>query len=882
MRHCCILVAAIALAWITPCSLRADEPVAITKPPHLIHFVPAEYPKDRHDAGIAAKVLLSIEIGDDGKVGDVEVVESAGADFDEAAQAAARQFVFSPAEAGGQAIPVKITYRYDFTIVTKMVKVGPQVNFDGVVLDRFKKTPVANVVVKIKDLDLATKTDEKGAFAFTDLAPGTYKVEIRHPRLVTVLTDETIRPGQKRTMKYFAEEKEEDVDEEVVVRAARIKKEAVETRILSEEARKVPGTQGDTLKVVQNLPGVGRASFGSGQLVVWGSSPKETRVNVEGVEIPALYHMGGLRSTVNSDLVKSIDLSPGAYGAEYGRGLGGLVRIELSQVPTSGVHGYVASDILDTSGEISVAATPRLRLAVAGRLSYLDRLMAQVTSADIGDSFPIPRYDDYQARAALSLRKDEEVTATFLASDDHLRRAIPASDPGDLRAEDDDSSFRRVFITYSRLFSDGSSVRVTPSLGYDTSSTLQTFGDQNTQVESHTWQYALRASLRRRVGSSAVLLVGADAEGRNLQLSRHGSVNQPPREGDIVVFGQRPSLETAFDNWKVDVLSVASYAILDLKVGQWTVTPGLRFEPTQVEGDHKLPYSSIAAPIGYSRLDVAANPIGVPVVRYLPNPRLQVAWHVLPRLTLTSGAGVYGQPPDPEDMSPVFGNPSITQSRAVHLTAGFSVKVRPTLTLESVAFYKKLYDLVSRSANKSPPVAQALTQDGSGRVRGVQVLLRQELLKGFFGWVTYSYSRSERQDHDGLGYRLFDQDQTHVLALLASYDFGRGFEVGGRFRYATGMPRTPVVDHYLNSLTGYYEPIFGAQNSIRIPAFYQLDMRAEKGFVLRRAKLSVFVDIQNITNRKNPEEIIYSQDYTQKSYIIGLPTLAVGGARLEF
>ena len=80
-------------------------------------------------------------------------------------------------------------------------------------------------------------------------------------------------------MKYYVEEKEEDVDEEVVVRAARIKKEAVETRIRTEEARKVPGTQGDTLKVVQNLPGVGRASFGSGQLVVWGSSPKETRVN---------------------------------------------------------------------------------------------------------------------------------------------------------------------------------------------------------------------------------------------------------------------------------------------------------------------------------------------------------------------------------------------------------------------------------------------------------------------------------------------------------------------------------------------------------------------------------------------------------------------------
>ena len=873
------------LAGISPTSALADDAVVITQPPHLVHFVQAEYPKDKHDAGITARVLLSIEIGDDGKVGEVQVVEGATEDFNQAAVAAAKKFVFTPAQAAdGQTIPVKITYRYDFTIVTKLVSTGPQVNFDGVVLDRFKKQPLAGVSVKIKELELATKTDETGAFAFTDLAPGTYKVEIRHPRLVTVLTDETIKPGQKRTMKYFVEEKEEDVDEEVVVRAARIKKEAVETRIRTEEARKVPGTQGDTLKVVQNLPGVGRASFGSGQLVVWGSSARETRVNVEGVEIPALYHMGGLRSTINSDLVKSIDLAPGAYGADHGRGLGGLVRVELSQLPTSGVHGYVAADVMDTSAMVTTAITPKLRLAVAGRVSYLDRLMAQVTSADIGDFFPIPRYDDYQVRAALALRKDEEVTATFLGADDHLRRTIPASDPSRDRQETDDSSFKRLLVSYTRLFADGSSVRVTPSIGYDTDSLLQTFGIGFREVQSHsnTWQYGLRANLRRRISTTAILLVGVDAEGRNLTLNRQGSVNQPPREGDIVVFGQLPSAEAAFDNWKVNVLSVGGFATLDVKLGDLTLTPGLRFEPTLVEGDHRLPLSNITAPVGYSRLDVARNPLDVPVVRNLPNPRLQVAYRVFPRLTLTSGGGVYGQPPDPQDMSPVFGNPNVTLSRAVHLTGGFSFKLRPTLTFETVAFYKKLYDLVSRNANPSPPVGQALTQDGTGRVRGVQVLLRQELLKGFFGWLTYSYSRSERQDHPTLAYRLFDQDQTHVFALLASYDLGHGIEVGGRFRYTTGMPRTPVVGHYLDSLSGDYEPIFGAHNSMRIPAFYQLDARAEKGFVMQRMKLSVFIDVQNLTNRKNPEEVIYSTDYTQKSYIIGLPTLAVAGARLEF
>jgi hypothetical protein len=61
-----------------------------------------------------------------------------------------------------------------------------------------------------------------------------------------------------------------------------------------------------------------------------------------------------------------------------------------------------------------------------------------------------------------------------------------------------------------------------------------------------------------------------------------------------------------------------------------------------------------------------------------------------------------------------------------------------------------------------------------------------------------------------------------------------------------------------------------------------LDVRAEKGFVFQRMKLSVFIDAQNITNRKNPEEIVYSENFTQKSYITGLPTLAVAGARMEF
>jgi hypothetical protein len=216
------------------------------------------------------------------------------------------------------------------------------------------------------------------------------------------------------------------------------------------------------------------------------------------------------------------------------------------------------------------------------------------------------------------------------------------------------------------------------------------------------------------------------------------------------------------------------------------------------------------------------------------------------------------------------------------VSGGVSFKLRPTLSFETVGFYKRLWDLVARTDDPTPPLAQSLTQDEIGRAYGGQALLRQELLRGFFGWISYSYIRSERRDHPDQEWRLFDFDQTHVLAVLASYQIAKGWDAGARFRYTTGFPRTPVIGSYYDSPNDSYDPIFGVRNSIRIPAFYQLDARIERAFVFKHGKLNVFLDVQNVTNRKNPEEIIYRFNYSQRAYITGFPTLAVLGARVEF
>jgi hypothetical protein len=51
---------------------------------------------------------------------------------------------------------------------------------------------------------------------------------------------------------------------------------------------------------------------------------------------------------------------------------------------------------------------------------------------------------------------------------------------------------------------------------------------------------------------------------------------------------------------------------------------------------------------------------------------------------------------------------------------------------------------------------------------------------------------------------------------------------------------------------------------------------------LQSSSLEIYLDVQNVSNRKNPEEIAYNADYSQQRYIEGLPILPVLGVKWEF
>ncbi len=244
--------------------------------------------------------------------------------------------------------------------------------------------------------------------------------------------------------------------------------------------------------------------------------------------------------------------------------------------------------------------------------------------------------------------------------------------------------------------------------------------------------------------------------------------------------------------------------------------------------------------------------------------------------------GQYHQAPQPEDLSAVFGNPTLAASHAQQTLFGTTAQLTSTLSLEITGFYSTMDNLVARSESESPLVGQALLQTGIGRSYGTQFLIRQETIGPFSGWISYTISRSERQDAPNLSWRLFDYDQPHVFTAVGSYDLGKGWDVGTRFRFSSGYPRTPVIGAYYDANTDTYEPLFGYHNSIRIPDFYALDVRGAKRFKVGREEVEIFLDIQNVTNHQNPDEIVYNPTYTQRGYINGLPILPNLGARVTW
>lgn len=883
VRAAVALTVGLALPAVPEASASPAAAPVLTKPPAIVRFVEAEYPAEERASGRAATVKLRIALDAKGKVTKVDVAESAGAAFDAAATKAALQFEFSPAEVDGKPSAIVIEYAYAFTIAVEEPPPPQTAGFAGVVVARGTGTPLAGVVVELRGEDgtvVKATTDEAGRFAFTEMPPGVRDVGLSGAALTSVRTRETLIVGEQLDVRYEvgidepSEDPEDEDDLEIVVVAPALQREATSTKVTAEEARKVPGTSGDVVRVVESLPGVGRSTAGSGALVVWGAEPQQTRIYVDGVPIPRLYHEGGLRSVVHPKLVDSLELIAGGQGAMWGRGTGGMVSITTLTPEGKRTGGRLHADILDASAVVTTPLDKKQRwhIALAARASYVAAWGEQLIDEQTAGLVPLPRYGDGQARVLYRPSSRDSVELVSIVSVDRFRRGVPNDDPAlaidDRRATD----FGRLYMRWIHTPSPTTTLTVTPWLGIGRSRRASAVGPVTTSLSDQTVLGGLRMNRAWQPRPWVRFDAGVDAELDVVAQDRIGSLALPAREGDIRVFGQPPPDELVVDQWQVTRIGVAPYVQAELSAakGKLRVIPGVRLDPYARAVDRRNPRAAEVPKVGLFEKDLALEP------------RIAVIAQPLKRLEIRGAAGLYRQAPAPEDLSATFGAPSLPTSKALHTVLGAKVSLTKTLSIDVTGFYARTRDIAMRSAAESPLAAQALVASGTGRTYGLQGLLRQDLWKGLFGWVAYTLMRAERRNREADEWRLSDYDQTHVLTAVLGWSLPRGFEIGGRFRYASGFPRTAVTGAWYDATRNRFQPELGEHNKIRIPQFMQLDLRAAKRWEVRTSAIEVFVEVLNMWNRSNAEELVYSADYARRGVISGFPVLPVAGLQWDF
>jgi hypothetical protein len=265
------------------------------------------------------------------------------------------------------------------------------------------------------------------------------------------------------------------------------------------------------------------------------------------------------------------------------------------------------------------------------------------------------------------------------------------------------------------------------------------------------------------------------------------------------------------------------------------------------------------------------------------DPRLGIRWEAVPGTTLKTGLGLFHQPPQPDESAPEVGNPHLKPPAAVHSSLGLEQKLGDVLEGELTGFHKRLSGLVVRDPMAAyDPALPPYVNAGTGRVFGLELLIKARAGDRFFGSVAYTFQRAFRSDGFGKPERRFSYDQPHLLNVVGSWQLTRELALGGRFRLISGNPTTPVTGSVLDASSGTYVPTYGAVNSARLPSFVQLDLRVDRTWTYRTWKLGLYLDVQNATNRGNVEGYTYSYDYRQRTPSTGLPILPILGLNAEW
>ncbi len=860
-----------------------DSLPAIDSMPRLLEFIKADYPADCVKKGIEGEVVLDLVVDTLGIVDSCAVVKGLFPALDSSALHTVKKFRFRPALAQGFPIPVIMQYAYRFNLDEIVQKIQQYVNFKGRLLERGTRIPVRDATVVVafpdssadhslsipfsaylkkigsfpnqhcEDKTIITTTDSLGRFEFTSLPSGPITVKAIYPGYEQLKEEERLKAGEQTEVTYYIQRFSYGENEIVVYGKAEQKEVAKRTLTLN-EVKKVPGFGGDAVKVVQALPGVARASFMSGAIVVRGASNADSRFYLDGVQIPVLFHFGGLKSTYNSDALESVDFYPGGFGTRYGDVTAGVIEIKGRQAKSDRIHATIDANLYDASFMVEGPVTKNISTLLTARRSFIGDILSWVIrKIDLPVSVE-PYYYDYIWRTDYTPSKNQKFYLTLFGSQDELQlitRPIRGGLPnvGDGSDQVNQKTFFNMGIA-------GWDWTVSPSVKNSFTYSL-TYGDKYLSVfnfvksDQRAWIHNLRNQTALTLSPDLTMNVGLDAQvyPANFYL-------------DMITAADTVSKDTV-NNWVFG--DIGPYLNFDWKpLPALEIIPGIRYDYYP-----ELDYRGGIVPAfwDYAHIDNHQGTSGEPSLR------LTVKYKLNEKHLVKFALGNYNQTPQPlgQTIMEKWGDPHLPATKAAQYVAGYEWTMSDLIHTDIEAYYNDQWN-IPRSVTSQDIASgsqKGFYADQNGRMYGLELMLKHDQGKHFFGWIAYSLSRSERQDPFTKQWSLYSKDETHNVQFVGSYRLPKYWEIGCRVRYVTGDPTTPIagIGYNEGTQTPRFFEIFGPKNSARLDPFFQLDLRIEKKFMMKNWILTSYLDIQDLSYfvYKSPEFYTYNFRYDQNT-----------------
>nr|WP_241686924.1 TonB-dependent receptor [Leptospira stimsonii] len=569
-------------------------------------------------------------------------------------------------------------------------------------------------------------------------------------------------------------------------------------RLKQAEIKRLPGTFGDSLKAVFNVPGVSQifqnynnSSFQSalpiqlsltksgtqtkspdisnsqrGFLVMRGAGSKSNQFYFDDLPFSYPFHADGISSVINNNAIRSLEVYSGAYSTRYGFGTGGVIAVEgfkkredltVVNLNTFLIDGYTFKNV-----------TKNLNVNVSGRKYYPNLLLGQLHDV-VPNQTLISDYSDYQGRIHWDINSEHSITITSFGAKD-FRYPFAKNEKLDANQSSAESLVDGLVV--DRDFrTDGLKHIWTPfgSIKNTINVARNYFSER---IQNSTYYLDSNDGRISPDGFVKINTVGNDfSQNLNyfedfLEISIFKKILKLNSGGQYRETVSSFKGKITYLNPKPQFLRLTELIISDPNTNTMAVLDGDKMTHREIGyfSELKFDHLGYSATLGVRRdyYDLSKE--------WKTNPRFLLAKNFTSfGTTLFGGTGNFSQAPnDISQYSKTIGNPKLKVETSQHSNIGIEQKFLSKYSIK-VEGYRNTFDSMAiqdqfvsdssaaninnvsslvdqRSSTLIPQRNLNYSNSMTGWSKGIELMIRKEMEEGtgFFGWASYSNSLTKR------------------------------------------------------------------------------------------------------------------------------------------